>query len=42
MYIDKLDTYRKHIYRLFSAGKRAELMETLKSQEFVDRELESF
>lgn len=41
-YIDKLDSYRKHIYRLFTAGKRTELLETLKSQDFVDRELETF
>ncbi|MCR5076502.1 MAG: DUF6377 domain-containing protein [Prevotella sp.] len=41
-YIDKLDTYRKHVYRLFTSGKRTELLETLRSQDVVDRELESF
>lgn len=41
-YIDKLDSYRKHVYRLFATGKRNELLETLKSQEVVNRELEAF
>ena len=41
-YIDKLDSYRKHIYRLVTGNKRTELLSTLKSQELVDRELEAF
>lgn len=41
-YIDKLDSYRKQIYRLVTGNKRTELLNTLKSQEVIDRELESF
>ena len=41
-YIDKLDSYRKQIYRLVTANKRTELLNTLKSQEVIDRELDSF
>ena len=41
-YIDKLDSYRKQIYRLVTANKRTELLNTLKSQEIIDRELDSF
>ena len=41
-YIDKLDSYRKQIYRLDTGNKRTELLNTLKSQEVIDRELDSF
>ena len=41
-YIDKLDSYRKQIYRLVTGNKRTELLNTLKSQEVIDRELDSF
>lgn len=41
-YIDKLDTYRKTISKLFVSGKSDELKKTLKSTTIIDDELKAF
>lgn len=41
-YIDKLDLYRKSLYKLISNGKTTELREVLKSSSIIDDELKAF
>lgn len=41
-YIEKLDVYRKSLYKLLSGGKTAELKETLKNTSVTDHELKAF
>ena len=41
-YIDKLDLYRKSLYKLISNGKTTELRKVLKSSSIIDDELKAF
>jgi len=42
LYIEKLDSYRKHLSKLIAAGKTAQLNDTLKSTTFLEEELKAF
>lgn len=42
LYIEKIDSYRKQIGKLISAGKTEQLSSTIKSTAFLDEELKNF
>ncbi len=42
LYIEKIDSFRKQLAKLISAGKTSQLNDTLKSTNFLDDELKAF
>ena len=42
LYIDKMDKYRKHLQKVASKGKAADLYDEIRSTSFIDNELKDF